>query len=109
MAVKVFNNVNKYSVNFFKNLEKGLFKAGLFYEGEVKKRTPVDTGRLKSSIDTRPKGLLKVSVGTDVEYAPFVEFGTSRQRPQAMFREALAQNKDKIVRLIGNETKKTKV
>tara|TARA_Y100000310_G_scaffold276879_1_gene294335 strand:+ start:6142 stop:6537 length:396 start_codon:yes stop_codon:yes gene_type:complete len=44
-------------------------------EGEVRKATPVDTGRLRSSIFSDFSGGGAV-VGTNVRYAPFVEFGT---------------------------------
>ena len=56
----------------------------------AKQIVPVDTGRLKSSIQIsnlveRPAS---AEVGTNVEYAPFVEFGTSRQRAQPYLRPA---------------------
>lgn len=38
--------------------------------------TPVDTGRLRSSITYELMGENSSRVGTNVEYAPFVEFGT---------------------------------
>jgi len=53
--------------------------------------TPVDTGRLRSS-ETKQVFKDKAFVGTNVEYAPNVEFGTSRQRPQPFLRPALDNN-----------------
>lgn len=49
----------------------------------AKERCPVDTGRLRASIatETTDDGLSGV-VGTNVEYGPFVEFGTSRMVAQ---------------------------
>lgn len=38
--------------------------------------TPVDTGRLRSSITYELMGEDSSRVGTNVEYAPFIEFGT---------------------------------
>lgn len=53
---------------------------------------PVDTGRLRASITWEmgadSLGLLAM-VGSDVEYAPFVELGTSRMRAQPFLRPAL--------------------
>lgn len=53
---------------------------------------PVDTGRLRSSINWRlatdSQGLLAV-IGTNVEYAPYVEFGTGRMGAQPFLRPAL--------------------
>lgn len=58
----------------------------------AKERCPVDTGRLRSSITWRlgrdSQGLLGI-VGTNVEYAPYVEFGTSRTGAQPFLRPAL--------------------
>lgn len=54
---------------------------------------PVDTGRLRASIDYSVErdgdGLVGI-VGTNVEYAPFVELGTYRTRAQPFLRPALA-------------------
>lgn len=53
---------------------------------------PVDTGRLRSSIthevDRDSEGLVG-TVGTNVEYAPYVEFGTSHNQAQPFLRPAL--------------------
>jgi HK97 gp10 family phage protein len=47
-------------------------------ERDAKQRCPVDTGRLRSSIQVASgKGWRTVS--TNVEYAPYVEFGTRRR------------------------------
>ena len=55
-------------------LDKGIKRITLRYEKEVKKATPVDTGRLRASISHRyfPGG---AAVGTYVEYASQVEYG----------------------------------
>ncbi len=67
-------------------------KAGTRIENEAKQKCPVDTGRLRSSIGMRPgvdgKGMY-VDVGSDVEYAAAVEFGTFRTRAQPYLRPAL--------------------
>lgn len=61
-------------------------------EGKAKRYTPVDTGRLRSSltsvVSSDGEGLYAM-VGTDVEYAPYVEFGTYRTRPQSFLRRAI--------------------
>ena len=54
-------------------------KTGLNAIGEVainyaKEETPVDTGRLRSSEDFAVRGD-DVYIGTNVEYAPYIEFG----------------------------------
>lgn len=59
----------------------------------AKRLCPVDTGRLRTSITWRlardARGLLAI-IGTNVEYAPFVEFGTRFARSQPFLRPALS-------------------
>lgn len=60
---------------------RALDSIGLLVSGEAKRRSPVDTGRLRSSIthhvNKESDGWI-VRIGTDVNYAPFMEFGTGR-------------------------------
>lgn len=59
---------------------------------QAKRLCPVDTGRLRSSItmDLGQDGDgLFAMVGTNVNYAEFVEFGTRYTRPQPFLRPAL--------------------
>lgn len=56
-------------------LERGLEEVGLVAEGAAKGLCPVDTGRLRNSITHQVVGGEKaVYVGTNVEYARYVEF-----------------------------------
>tara|TARA_Y100000310_G_scaffold2728_1_gene3544 strand:- start:10242 stop:10637 length:396 start_codon:yes stop_codon:yes gene_type:complete len=60
-----------------KPLDKQIKITTLKLEAEVKKATPVRTGRLTGSIFHDFSGD-RATVGTNVEYAPYVEFGTQR-------------------------------
>jgi HK97 gp10 family phage protein len=55
-------------------------------EARAKAKAPVDTGNLRRSYHTEPDPSdpagLTVLVGTNVGYAAFVEFGTSRMAPR---------------------------
>jgi hypothetical protein len=57
------------------DLEGPLTKACLLVENDAKKRCPVDTGQLRQSITHEVEGNTGV-IGTNVEYAPYVEYGT---------------------------------
>ena len=61
-------------------LQLFLRASSLEIEKESKLRTPVDTGRLRSSIKTS-LAPLRVAVGTNVHYAPHVEYGTRPHWP----------------------------
>jgi len=91
--------------------EKSSFEIGLFVEGQAKLLAPVDTGRLRSSITTAsgfgqrtkptgkgavgtdiiasPKDKLETFVGTPVDYAPYMEYGTVKTNAQPFLRPAL--------------------
>lgn len=56
-------------------IEKGLEKACLVVETDAKVRCPVDDGQLRQSIHHTVEGDTGV-VGSNVEYAPYVEIGT---------------------------------
>lgn len=56
-------------------LEKALEKACLIVENSAKQYCPVDSGQLRQSIEHEVEGLTG-EVGTNVEYAPYIEIGT---------------------------------
>lgn len=66
-----------------------LYGVGLAIQNKARQLCPVDTGRLRSSIFMR-KGEDFVEIGTNVHYAPHVEFGTSRMRAKPYLRPAIA-------------------
>lgn len=59
--------------------ERALEKIGGTCETYAKKKCPVDTGRLKGSITHKLEGKEAVYVGTNVEYAPYVELGHDQE------------------------------
>jgi hypothetical protein len=56
-------------------LSEGILKATIYTEGVIKKDTPVKTGRLKASWAHKTSAT-QGTVGTNVNYAQFVEYGT---------------------------------
>lgn len=66
-----------------------LEKIGLLAENYAGKKCPVDTGNLRGSITYEVDAADNaVYIGTNVEYAPYVELGTSRQEAQPFLRPA---------------------
>lgn len=58
---------------------KALEKCGLVAEGYAKKMTPVDTGNLRNSISHKvDESAKEVHIGTNSEYAIYVELGTGK-------------------------------
>lgn len=67
---------------------RGVIECGFAIEAQAKALTPVDTGRLRDSLNTAI-GSNEVVVGTNVAYAPYVEYGTSRMIAQPYLRPAV--------------------
>lgn len=63
-------------------------------EGNVKQLTPVDTGRLRSSITHAQLDEKTMAVGTNVEYAAYVELGTRKTAAQPYMRPGVENYAD---------------
>ena len=78
MNVKVEEKTGYFSKatnKLTENITKALTKAALLVEADAKIHCPVDTGLLRNSITHTINGN-EAEVGTNMEYAPYVEFGT---------------------------------
>lgn len=65
-------------------LERGLLKAGERVRSRAVLLCPTDTGELRNSIRSQKTAPLTVTVGTNKEYAVFVEYGTGTQGDPAV-------------------------
>lgn len=72
---------------------------GLTAEKYAKEITPVDTGRLRNSI-THAVEDKAVYIGTNVEYAPHVEYGTVKQKAQPFLRPAATEHSQTYKQII---------
>ena len=80
----------------------GLTAAALIVEGDATLRAAVDTGNLRSSITHKVVSDEEAHIGTNVDYAPYVERGTSKMAAQPFLRPALDNNKSRIEKMIGD-------
>lgn len=74
-------------------INRALEAIGLKCEGYAKKECPVDTGRLRNSI-THTIDRDSAYVGTNVEYAPFIELGTTKRKPKPFLVPAATEHAD---------------
>ena len=92
---KLMNKLNK--VVGEEAVMRGLQKGCLRVETTAKELCTVDTGYLRGSIrHDLHAGSLSGTIGTNVEYAPYIEFGSSGKSPQAFLYPALAENLDNV-------------
>jgi hypothetical protein len=101
--------------------EKSPFEIGLFVQGQAKLLCPVDTGRLRGSIQVAsgtgqraapggnaryddyikaPADRFETFVGTPVEYANWVEYGTGRNSAQPFLRPANDMARGRALHLV---------
>jgi HK97 gp10 family phage protein len=105
---------------------KSVLETGIIVEGQAKLLAPVDTGRLAGSIITKvadgagtrveapatiddeikaPTKKNMAYVGTALEYAPYVEFGTVRMSAQPFLRPALDLARGRTLTIVKKNAK----
>ena len=91
-------NGAKVSKDFDLAQFKSLYQSAALVEGQAKASAPTDTGLLRQSItkDVKPEN---ATIGTNVEYAPYVEFGTRRQKAQPYLLPSLIKNVKRIIKI----------
>lgn len=82
------------AAHVIEKIAKITIATGYAIEANAKVIVPVDTGALRESIGTtitREAGGagISVEIGTDLEYGPWVEFGTARMAPRAFLGPSL--------------------
>lgn len=103
----VEDNTDEFRDGLDAAIERALEKVGLVAEGYAKRLCPVDTGRLRNSIThVIDAGEQAVYVGTNVEYAPYVELGTARQKAQPYLRPAAQDHVGEYRRIIEGELRR---
>lgn len=127
MSEVIFHdNSQKVLSDLEKAVRRGLKAIGMTAEGYAKELTPVDTGRLRNSMTfavsgepanissysdssgknggaysgTAPGGDDAVYVGTNVEYAEYVEHGAAGRKAHHMLQQAATGHKDEYKNLM---------
>ena len=99
----------------FEAANKAIVKAGFYVEGEVKEsiagqraeQRSVDTGRFLNSVKNVQNQPLTASVETNVEYAKFLEYGTTKMQPRHHFTNSAKRSEPKVKEFVQAEINKT--
>ena len=83
---------------------RGLEAIGLTAEGYSKRETPVDTGRLRNSISHATDDEAAY-IGTNVEYAPYVELGARGRQGKHMLQRAATEHADEYKQIMEDALK----
>lgn len=105
--IKITDNSQAVRQELNEAVERALTRIGLQAETFAKKKCPVDTGNLRNSISNKVKteGENAVYIGTNVEYAPYVELGARGRKGVHFLRDAAADHNDVYKRIIEDELK----
>lgn len=105
--IKLEINTDKVLNALDEQVEAALRAIGMQAEQYAKDLSPVDTGRLQNSltyeVDTSNKAVI---IGSGVEYAPYVEQGTSKQKAKPYLRPAIIDHKDDYKQIVESILKK---
>lgn len=130
MEINLTDNTALFQEEFEAAILRGLETCGLVAEGFAKKACPVDTGNLRTNITHKVvENRQEVYIGTNVEYAAYVELGTGiyypggrqtpwaytddkgnthwtrGQKPQPYLKPSVAEHKDTYRDIIESELK----
>ena len=102
MGMKIESNKSEIIAEVDSKITVALEKIGLVAERYAKDNSPVDTGRLKNSITHQVSGL-EVYIGTNVDYAPYVELGARGRDPAHFLQNAIENHMSEYVDIIKEE------
>ena len=129
VSTSIANSRNLNSIN--DALISGVSKAALLVQGSAKNKAPVDSGALRQSIRADKAKIqgenVTATVSTNLEYAPYVEFGTGSRgqstntntevevsyrsdwrgnKAQPFLWPALRENRNNSIKIIKEEVRK---
>lgn len=129
VSTSIANSRNLNSIN--DALISGVSKAALLVQGSAKNKAPVDSGALRQSIRADKAKVqgenVTATVSTNLEYAPYVEFGTGSRgqstntntevevsyrsdwrgnKAQPFLWPALRENRNNSIKIIREEVRK---
>lgn len=109
IEIKITDNSQAVRQELNEAVERALTRIGMQAETFAKKiitsYPAVDTGNLRNSISNKVKteGENAVYIGTNVEYAPYVELGARGRKGVHFLRDAAADHTDVYKRIIKDD------
>ncbi len=105
MSITYKDNTDEFLSAYEKAIENGLTAIGMTAEGHAKRKITdypaVDTGRLRNSITYKAVRTERaVYIGTNVEYAPYVELGTRKMRARPYLKPAATEHGPEYKRIM---------
>ncbi|MGL5328251.1 MAG: HK97 gp10 family phage protein [Peptostreptococcaceae bacterium] len=107
MSVKFTDNTDFFKRAIYKAMEDAANDIGKTIVGEIQANTPVKTSALKKSmtfVKTNSKAKIRVTLGSPLKYAPYVEYRPSRV--QYFMTKTIRNNKEEILRIVKKHLRK---
>ena len=106
----VVRNLERLDKQINDGARKSRMRAAFEIEREAVAEVPVDSGRLKGSIQTQEVGDIievgsGVKAGTELEYAHYVEYGTSKQAAHPYLQPAVEIVRGKYPEMVIEDVK----
>lgn len=98
-SVRIEDRSEEFLRELAAKIPVALEECGLVAEGYAKRLCPVDTGNLRNGI-THTQSENAEYIGTNVEYGPYVEMGTTRTRAQPFIKPSVADHVDQYKQII---------
>lgn len=106
LDIRVLKKYNRrYPQEFREIRDKFLLEASNYVKTDASRRAPVDTGNLSNSINVTSISDGTATIGTNLEYAPHVEYGTIKMRAQPYMRPAIDENRQMLIRMLRDRVK----
>lgn len=103
--VELSQDIQAATTTTLQKIRQVVVKATADTKRDAMIKAPVDTGFLRSSISgttVHRAGYSEGTVGASANYAPYVEFGTSRAAPQPFLGPALERNQPLMEQAFAN-------
>lgn len=102
MSVEIKNNLPEFNRLFDEAITAALEAIGARAEGYAVNLCPVDTGRLRASIEHFSFGYDEY-IGTNVKYGKYVELGTRKMKAQPFLMPAATEHGAEYQQIFGEE------
>ena len=100
-ALEIEKDLLKLDKEVENEFHKSIFATAQLIESTAKRYAPSRTGKLRNSITIEKINNTEYSIGTDLEYAQYLEFGTRYMQPQPFMRPASLAGESFMVKDLG--------
>jgi len=102
---RVNKSLDRHAKQVERQTTEALKSGGMIIKNDAWEKAPYKTGNLRSSLNVEVESSVNeksVIIGTDVSYAPHLEYGTSKMKARPFLRPAFDAKKEEAIKEIKN-------